>query len=89
MNNLVEDVYKLTSNILEKRKRYNLMTEDSYYRYILLLNKLYSFLTKYEYSSEDELLLKVIDWNLSSTQSIANAVKKVFIDSLFVVSLKK
>lgn len=83
----VTNVYKILNSVLLKKKKYNLISDNTWSRYAYGLKRLYKYLYQFEFENFDEFVLKIMDWKTNST--ISDTIRKKYLDVAFTLIIEK
>lgn len=84
MNDIIHQSFKNVAYLFKKKSEYNLLSENSVFRYSYCLNRLKSYIESKEFENIDELILSINDWSIDS--SISSTIKNKVIDMVFLLS---
>lgn len=81
----VDQVRALLSSLFLRKKKYNLISEQTWYRYSYCLKRLCKYLENKEFDDFDDLVLAVNDWKTQSNISLT--ISKKFLDIAFILRI--
>ena len=87
LKEFVSQAIRVTRKVLELRRDYHFICDDTFYLYIYYLNKLDDYLSKVFLYDFDTTLTIISDWNPKSPNSVSSSVKNLLISNFFVLKI--